>query len=154
MLELCKVVKVKGRWAFLKIDRHSGCDSCNKCAFNREKSIVVPSLNHVNAKVGDSVRAEMPDKAPVTASLVLYLIPVLFMAIGIGLGTLINVYAQIGFGFGALIISFGIIALIDKHYRNTLGYLPKIAEIDNSTAVETNASEVSAENDIEPINKN
>lgn len=134
MNEVAKVVKVKGKRAFVCIEKTAKCEGCNICSFNRNKQLVVPVQNELGAAVGDNVELIMPDRAPLIASAVLYVIPLAFMFIGVIIGTFINVYAQIGMAFGFLAIGFIPSYFIDKYYAKKRGYSPSMLRIVESAS--------------------
>lgn len=129
MTEVAKVVKVKGKRAFVLIEQTAKCEGCKMCSFNRNKQLIVPIENTLDAAVGDSVELLMPERAPVGASFIMYVVPLVLMLIGALLGSLINLYAQIGMAFGFLALGFLPAYFIDKYYAKKRGFSPSMVRI-------------------------
>ncbi len=115
MTERGVVTKIKGKKATVQFDRKSACDSCHMCAVTRDgMKVQIVIDNTLDANVGDFVEVQMGDKFVVTAALIVYVIPLLLTAIGIGVGTLLGELAQILLAVGGLVLGFVIAFLLDR----------------------------------------
>lgn len=132
MIETGEIKKTtKNGWCTVRFPRKTACENCHMCLKPKEEMYVELKLkNTLGAKEGDRVTVEMGDKAVVTASLIVYLIPLGLLAIALGTASLANdIAVSLGAGGGALIVGFGIVALIDRYLKNKKGYAPQMKEI-------------------------
>ena len=73
--------------AELEIQRSAACGSCNKCGGSPEKQMhIVTIKNSMNAKVGDYVEIQGESNNLLKYTLIVYMIPFLFLIAGIALG--------------------------------------------------------------------
>jgi len=141
------IVENKGEEALVKITRHSLCSKCtNKCPMavddHETDEIEVQVINPIGAEKGQLVKIEMEEKPLVFASLLIYLVPLLFLIAGYFVGIY---FAGIIFdstpGEGAgiigsivfLLLSFVCVSYIDKTLSKKKKYQPLIKEIINSS---------------------
>lgn len=131
MRERGVVVKVKNGRATVRFDRRSACDSCHMCAVTRDGMKVETVIqNTLNASVGDFVEVEMGEKFVLTAALIVYIIPLILVGAGIGIGSLFNEPAQALAAIGGLIVGFLIAILLDRFViRKKKGFSPKMTAI-------------------------
>ena len=138
MTERGVVSKIKGGKATVQFERHSACDKCHMCAVTKDTMKVEVTLdNTLGANVGDFVEVEMGERYVLTAAAIVYVIPLVLIGVGIGLGTLINELAQVLMGLGGLVIGFVIAILLDKLViRKKKGFAPRMKSICPNTAQE------------------
>lgn len=131
MTERGVVSKIKGGKATVQFERHSACDKCHMCAVTKDTMKVEVTLdNTLGANVGDFVEVEMGERYVLTAAAIVYVIPLVLIGVGIGLGTLINELAQVLMGLGGLVIGFVIAILLDKLViRKKKGFAPRMKSI-------------------------
>ena len=131
MTERGVVSKIKGGKATVQFERHSACDKCHMCAVTKDTMKVEVTLdNTLGANVGDFVEVEMGERYVLTAAAIVYVIPLVLIGVGIGLGTLINELAQVLMGLGGLIVGFVIAILLDKLViRKKKGFAPRMKSI-------------------------
>lgn len=129
------VAKVKGNKATVRFDRRSACDKCHMCATTKDgMKVEVVVENTLGANVGDYVEVEMGEKYVLTAAAIVYVIPLVLIGAGIGIGTLINELAQALFALGGLIIGFVIAILLDRLViRKKKGFVPTMKAICTET---------------------
>lgn len=129
------VAKIKGNKATVRFDRRSACDKCHMCATTKDgMKVEVVVENTLGANVGDYVEVEMGEKYVLTAAAIVYVIPLVLIGAGIGIGTLINEFAQALFALGGLIIGFVIAILLDKLViRKKKGFVPTMKAICTET---------------------
>lgn len=131
MTERGVVSKIKGNKATVQFERHSACDKCHMCAVTKDTMKVEVTLdNTLGANVGDFVEVEMGERYVLTAAAIVYVIPLVLIGVGIGLGTLINELAQVLMGLGGLVVGFVIAILLDKLViRKKKGFAPRMKSI-------------------------
>lgn len=140
MTERGMVAKVKGNKATVRFDRRSACDKCHMCATTKDgMKVEVVVENTLGANVGDYVEVEMGEKYVLTAAAIVYVIPLVLIGAGIGIGTLISELAQALFALGGLIIGFVIAILLDRLViRKKKGFVPTMKAICTETTDERN----------------
>lgn len=138
MLERGVVAKVKGNKATVRFDRKSACDSCHMCAVTKDgMKVEVVVENKLNAVVGDFVSVEMGEKFVLTAALIVYIIPLILVGIGIGVGSLFSETVQIILAMSGLVLGFVIAFLLDHFViRKKKGFVPVMREICPSPVVD------------------
>ncbi|WP_179632023.1 SoxR reducing system RseC family protein [Clostridium peptidivorans] len=114
------VTSVKGNAANVMFKRMSGCgDNCASCGGSCE---VPPMLleveNTASAKPGDSVEVLMEDNTFFKFTFFAYVLPLIFMLTGIGVGHVFfkDDLISIFMGFGFLAVSYGILRLVNNHH--------------------------------------
>ncbi len=143
MEELAQVIENDGDTALVQITRHSACSKCDhKCGLAQNSShesdqLEIEVKNDAGADKGQLVSLEMNIQPLVKASLIVYLIPL----IGLIGGYFFGIAAADNLGFQAnemtgiigslsfLILSFGIIRLIDNRLGIKKEYHPRITKI-------------------------
>ena len=138
MTERGVVVKVKGKRATVRFDRRSACDSCHMCAVTRDgMKVEVVIENTLNANVGDFVEVEMAQKFVLTAAVIVYLLPLVLIAIGVGIGVLFNELTQIILAVVGLVLGFVIAFLLDRFViKKKKGFSPQMRTICLQNAAE------------------
>lgn len=130
MNEVGQVVKLKKNYAVVRFDRKSACDSCHMCAVTKDGmkvETVIP--NTLNVNVGDFVEVSMGDKFVLTAAAIVYIIPLLLVGAGIGIGTLFSEIVQIILAVVGLVVGFGIALLLDRVVRKKKGFSAQMVRI-------------------------
>ncbi|MGE5573750.1 MAG: SoxR reducing system RseC family protein [Bacteroidota bacterium] len=89
MEERGKVIEVQGEVARVEVTRHEACRHCKACDFGRTDRIVVEATNRAGARPGDEVELELESSRVLGAAFVAYMVPLLFMVVGIYLGTVL-----------------------------------------------------------------
>ena len=123
MIEVVEVTEVNGDEATVFIQRSTACKDCGMCMVGKKNLEVYAHVkNTLNAQVGDKVTVEMELRNVLSASLIIYSIPLAGFIIGLILG--FNVFAEMwgtpadltGFGLGLLFLAavYFVIKLIDK----------------------------------------
>jgi sigma-E factor negative regulatory protein RseC len=129
--ERAEVIKADKNVATLKIERKNECSGCKVCTFKNNANFVkVRAKNVVGAKKGDSVIVEMETDNRLTASFLVYIVPLIFAAIGLFIGYFLNSEIwMFALCVIMLIIGYIIIALIDKKLFYKKGFSPEIIKI-------------------------
>ena len=95
----------------------------------------------LNAKVGDKVEVTMGQRAVLTASFIVYVVPLLVMAIALGSTFKLELWISLVASLGSLALSFIGVALIDKLIiKKKADYLPVMSAIikEDNNELETN----------------
>lgn len=130
---------IDNKTAKLKMQRHSACASCGKCATTSEKKdIIVEVDNSIGAKIGDQVAVNMESVNVLKAAAIVYILPL----IGLIGGTIATYYILQAMGskgnieiisgtVGMLltIVSFLILKANDKKFRESREYIPIVTKI-------------------------
>ncbi len=133
MKEIGVVHKIKGSFATVRFERKTACENCNMCLKPRDEMYVELRLkNSLNANIGDKVEVTMGQKAVLTSSFIVYVMPLIVMAIGLGITYKMELWISLLSSLGSLVISFIGIALIDRLIiRKKANYLPIMTDIIN-----------------------
>ncbi len=131
MKEVGVVHKVKGNWATVRFERKTACENCNMCLKPREEMYVELRVkNSLQANVGDKVEITMGERAVLTASFVVYIAPLLVMAVVIACTYKLSVWISLAASVGSLIVSFIGVALLDKFvFKRKKEYLPLMTSV-------------------------
>ena len=130
---------VDTKTAKLKMQRHSACASCGKCATTSEKKdIVVEVDNTIGAGLGDKVKVNMESVNVLKAAAIVYILPLM----GLLLGTIATYFilTTIKFsgnievisgivGLFSMFLSFAILKKNDKKFRDSREYIPIVTEV-------------------------
>ena len=150
MTELGVVLKVKEKFAQVRVGRNSACGECGKCGMTaRQKHVDFYASDEIGVKVGDTVELEIPETNSAKIALFAYFIPLLpalallFMALALNWGD----FAAIGLFFAGLAVGFAVLAFIDKARKHKWMATPTILRI-----VRQNSA-VTAENTAETVEK-
>jgi len=132
MIEIGEIKKTSNNgWCTVRFPRKTACENCRMCLKPKDEMFVELKLkNTLGVKEGDRVSVSIGDRAVVSASLIVYLIPLGLLAIALGVTSMANDLAlSLGCGGGALIAGFAIVALIDKKLKAKRGFSPTLTAI-------------------------
>ena len=112
-----EVAKASDAKVWVKVKKPTACGGCKACAiFAGDKSVVLPVMNTVNAKLGDEVEITAPKVKPILGTLLLLLLPLALLVLGIFVGS----WTGVGDGIAALIslgfatVGFCITLVLDR----------------------------------------
>ena len=89
MTEQATVLRTAGKIAIVAIDKKPQCAGCKMCAFRAGATQVrVRAVNTAGAKAGERVVVHAERDRRALASLIVYILPVLFAGIGVAVGAL------------------------------------------------------------------
>lgn len=133
MKEIGVVHKIKGSFATVRFERKTACENCNMCLKPRDEMYVELRLkNSLNANIGDKVEVTMGQKAVLTSSFIVYVMPLIVMAIVLGITYKMELWISLLSSLGSLVISYIGVALIDRLIiRKKSNYLPIMTDIIN-----------------------
>ena len=133
MKEIGVVHKIKGSFATVRFERKTACENCNMCLKPRDEMYVELRLkNSLNANIGDKVEVTMGQKAVLTSSFIVYVMPLIVMATILGITYKMELWISLLSSLGSLVISYIGVALIDRLIiRKKANYLPIMIDIIN-----------------------
>jgi Positive regulator of sigma E activity len=109
MQEIGTVIKLKDKYAVVRIERKSACNDCGMCAFGTDKPhIDITVLNTIKAKENDKVILEMQSGNIAKISIIAYFVPLLFGGAAFIISSLLNaeewvmliaLFVGVGLGF-------------------------------------------------------
>jgi sigma-E factor negative regulatory protein RseC len=127
--------------ARIKMQKHSACASCGKCASSTDKKdIIVEVDNTLGAKLGDYVEVNMDSINVIKAASIVYVIPLVALLGGTIISYSILNFIDISFnkelisafiGLSLTIISYISIKNRDLKFRESRKYIPIISKILN-----------------------
>ena len=133
---------VDGTTAKIKMQKHSACAACGKCASSTDKKdIIVEVDNNIGAKVGDYVEVNMDSVNVIKAAAIVYIVPLIALLGGtiISYGILnfidIGMNKEVLSGFIGIVltaISYLLIKSKDRKFRESRNYIPIITKVINT----------------------
>lgn len=133
---------VDGTTAKIKLQKHSACAACGKCASSADKKdIIVEVDNNIGAKVGDYVEVNMDSVNVIKAAAIVYIVPLIALLGGtiISYGILnfidIGMNKEVLSGFIGIVltaISYLLIKSKDRKFRESRNYIPIITKVINT----------------------
>ena len=131
---------VDDKTAKMRMQRHSACASCGKCAklTSESQDLVVEVDNQIGAKVGDYVEVSMESVKVMKATMLAYILPLVFLIAGTAI--CFFVLNKIEFkgpiellsGLSGLLFTFLSYLYLrknDKKYRESRDYIPVVVRI-------------------------
>lgn len=130
---------VDKKTAKLKMQRHSACASCGKCATTSEKKdIIVEVDNTIGAQVGDRVKVNMETVNVLKAAAIVYILPLLFLLVGtittyfildsISFNGNVELFSGM-MGLILMLLAFLILKKNDSKFRDSREYIPIVTEV-------------------------
>lgn len=131
---------VDNRTAKMIMQRHSACASCGKCSklSSECQDLVVEVDNSIGAKKGDRVEVSMESVQVLKATMLAYLVPLIFLLVG----TILTYYILDLIKFsGSIEVISGVVGLIctgisylllrknDDKFKQSREYIPRITKI-------------------------
>ncbi len=131
---------VDNRTAKMIMQRHSACASCGKCTklSSECQDLVVEVENSIGAKTGDRVEVSMESVKVLKATMLAYLVPLIFLLVG----TILKYYILDLIKFsGPIEVISGVVGLIctgisylllrknDAKFKQSRQYIPKVTKI-------------------------
>lgn len=131
---------VDDKTAKMIMQRHSACASCGKCnkLSSECQDLVVEVDNYIGAKKGDHVEVSMESVKVLKATMLAYVVPLVFLLVGTILTyfilDLINYSGQIELisgitGLVCTFISYVILNKNDNKFRESRDYIPVVTKI-------------------------
>jgi positive regulator of sigma E activity len=135
MKETGKVIRVQGNEAIVTLNYHGGCKSCGLhgvCTVtgtgNRELSL---DKGPHKLESGDIVEIETPARSLLTASFLVFILPLIVSAAAYMVAMRITRSNGISLAsfFAAFILTEGLVALIDRFFGKGNFFKPKIIQV-------------------------
>ena len=137
MLEAGYVSKVEGQMVHLDFERSSMCDKCGACEMN-EHGMHLEVRNTVDAKVGDYLIVSLSGRKILTASLLVYGVPLIFLLLGLYLGSMLPALLRntwnpdlcaAACGILSCALVFVILRLLEPHMARKGSFSPQILSV-------------------------
>jgi len=132
------IIKTNGKTAIVQIKRSGACSHCKACGIESDGNMTAEAENPIDAKVGDKVGLNLNSKKALTASLVVFGLPLLALCIGV-IGTSLvtgkmeyqnnSQIPSIVVGLALFFLSFIPVKAYDRHLRKTSTCSITIVEI-------------------------
>lgn len=138
MEEVGKVVGIKDDMVTVEVERSAACQGCRACRLSTGGKMLTEARNLVGAGIGDRVRVEIAPKAFLTATFVVFMIPLILLVAGFILGSFLAflfnrpAYSQgmgVFFGFVFLALSLLIVRAVDRRATKTRKLQPIITQV-------------------------
>ena len=138
-----KVIRIEGSGSkaktWVQVERSSACNGCKdkgKCSVHPEIPSEVIVINNLGASIGDIVEVGMHSGIFLKTSFLIYIIPVIMLLAGAGVGMMIapefglnSDVSAIICGLSAMGGTFGILRLLDKLNVSNNSLTPSITKI-------------------------
>ncbi len=126
MLDQGRVVKTEGNLAWIEFTSSSECARCGACHRAASGKMINEAENAIGAGVGDMVEVEISPAVTTLFPLLAFGIPILFLFIGISLGSFISETAGIILGLALLALGFLTVRLVDRYIAGQKKFRCKI----------------------------
>ncbi len=111
MFETATVIEADREWVTIRVQRSLACQGCNACEFSTANNMMEGRARNVaGAEVGDCVRVEFDTRSVLAVSALIYVLPIVTMFGGYGLGSLTGsrsgavVVAMLGLAAGMYLV--------------------------------------------------
>lgn len=112
MAEIGQVIETKGDLIRVKLQRHDACDHCNACSAGIEtEEMILEAENLCMAEPGDLVEISLEESNFLAAVAIMYIVPLIGLLIGIGVGYMVGGLLGMNVEVMALIIGFVTLAI-------------------------------------------
>lgn len=138
MVEAGTVVEVEKDIATILFKRSSACAKCGACGAAEQQDMLLKIKNKLSAGVGDIVEVETNSGSVLTATLIVYAIPLLFLIIGVLLGYYIDsnfklihnpdIFGAVS-GLVLVAVSYLGIKFYEPKFKNNKTFLPVMTDI-------------------------
>ncbi len=129
MKQIGVVTEVQKKIAIIQIKRTSACGGkCSSCSGCETTPHKVKAYNMIDAQIGQIVQLEMKDSRVLGAAFIIYVIPLIMLFVGYGIGNILfgrELYAG-ATGVVLLTFSFIILKLMDKRLNRSEKFMPVI----------------------------
>ncbi len=136
MLEIGKVTSISdnNKNITVQFDRKTACANCQMCLSSADNmKVEINVLNTLNAKLDDTVEVGIGDRYVLTSALIIYIIPVILVAIALIATQKISEIYQIISIFAALAVGIIISCILDKKMGKSKDSIPQLIRIVDKT---------------------
>lgn len=140
MEEIGRVVEIRDVMAKVVVTPKGECSRCAAATFCSALTggdRIIEARNPLGARIGDTVKVAVPSSAALTSAFFIFVMPILFVLIGIGSAIGKGIPQIIG-GVMGFIIGLIILRMIDKKLRGSEKFSPRIVEIHTKFTEENN----------------
>ena len=135
------IVNLHDGKAIVRAQRTGMCGDCSaskSCHMGEGVSMMIEARNPVDAKIGQRVRISLASRSIMYASIMVYLVPLIFLFIGALAGKLISINLnypehqeifEAAFGIIFIAASFIILRLYNNKIEGSPDFIPVITEI-------------------------
>ncbi|MBR5900696.1 MAG: SoxR reducing system RseC family protein [Clostridia bacterium] len=134
MTETGKVVSTDGKYATVRVDKKDECAKCGMCVFGKNVNYVeFSALNTPKAKEGDTVTFEKREGGRLLASVLVFLVPLLLIALSAVVSILVikNEIWILFLSLISVIVWYTILAIIDKKLKKSSAFSAEILRIES-----------------------
>ncbi len=115
MSEIAKVVSVDNETITGVLQRTDACGDCHACDIGENKNeMIITAYNQCNAKVGDNVEIDLSVNAMITATFVMYAVPLITMVGGFLIGNLFSEVLSFILGITCMIATYVVIRIFNN----------------------------------------
>ena len=112
MAEIGQVIGTTGDLIRVKLQRQDACGHCNACTAGIEtEEMILEAENLCLAQPGDLVEISLEESNFLAAVAIMYIVPLIGLLIGIGIGYVVGGLIGINVEVMALVIGFGLLAV-------------------------------------------
>lgn len=140
MTERGYVLKSKGKYAQVRIERNSACGQCGKCGMTEnQKHVDFYVENTLNAQENDIVEIDIPDANTAKLAFVAYILPLIpaLVLLFVSVGLQWQDWLSAVLFFVGLAVGYAVVALIDKLHKRKWASSPVLKSIIKITKTET-----------------
>ena len=120
------------KMATVRFERPDACKKCGACGNGSQTGTITLKAD---CKVGDWVRVELPEGRFLSATALIYVLPLFGLLLGLGLGWLLGNGSDIAMLIGAIAcvgLSVGALYFIDKRIAGKPEWTPRVTEVYSS----------------------
>lgn len=124
------VVASEEGYSTVRFARSSACKTCGACLVAGDNEMEVKAIDELGAKEGDKVKVSLKASSMLMASALCYAVPLGLLLVGTFVGSLFGDVYAIVLGLGLCTISFLILRLLEKRFKRSQRFVPRIIEIE------------------------
>ena len=131
MIDLGKVLELKGAEAVVEFPVSSACAKCGACIQAGRGIMVMTCENSLGARIGDRVEVETSPQYVVAFSFLLFILPLLFLMSGYFIGFYFSKKEGIGILSSILffVLAWFLLKAYDSYFKGSRKFTSKILQI-------------------------
>lgn len=128
-------------YAIVRLSRKTACENCRMCMIPKKEMYVELKIKNTEQyKKGDFVLVTMGDSAVLSASFIVYFLPLVIMAIALYFTYQLKLWICLAASMGSVILSFLGVILIDRFFlRKRKGFFPEVIRAIDVSDAESNS---------------
>ena len=138
MKEVAKVVKTEQDYSVVYVEKKDECSKCGMCLFPQNaKGVEINAVNHIDARVGDTVIIELSEKGKLLGVFLAFVVPLLFIGISFLVNALTfrNDIFTLVLVLCLVVVWYLILPLIDKKITEKKDYRAQIISLINDKKI-------------------